>query len=116
MPPKRANLHKKEKPHFKKEASALLERISLAIEATSRIRQHIVDLLQRNCFIASQERFIKTQSHFPDSGHERNSMTQLKLCGKWLREAGFEPNMYVKITVEPGMLIITPMENAPEVA
>ncbi len=44
------------------------------------------------------------------SGERTQIVPELKLCGQWLAEAGFEPDSYVSVTVMNGLLVIRCME------
>ncbi|WP_133176913.1 SymE family type I addiction module toxin [Terrimonas sp.] len=54
-------------------------------------------------------RYLKVQPFYPMTGEYKLSgqiVSQLRLCGKWLKSAGFHPNAYVSIAVMNGLLVI----------
>ena len=38
----------------------------------------------------------------------RKTYPMIRLRGKWLREAGFQPDSYVALTIEQGRIVIVP--------
>jgi hypothetical protein len=47
------------------------------------------------------------QRLYPSNGSLHNAYPWIRLSGKWLELAGFNPGQRVKINVEQGRLIIT---------
>ena len=58
-------------------------------------------------------RHLKVQPFHPPAGDHKlfqarpvQIVSQLRLCGKWLKTAGFQPNDHVSVTVTDGLLVI----------
>lgn len=58
-------------------------------------------------------RYLKVQPFYPVTGEYKlhgtlpgQIVSQLRLCGKWLKSAGFHPNDYVSVTIMDGLLVI----------
>ena len=61
----------------------------------------------------TQVRYLKLKSFYlPRSSKKQKIVPELRLCGKWFQEAGFNPLDYVSVTVMNGLLII---RNAEEI-
>lgn len=52
-------------------------------------------------------RYLKLHPFYRQTGSAVNRIVPtLKLCGCWLRDAGFNPDEYVSVTIMNGLLII----------
>lgn len=52
-------------------------------------------------------RYLKLHPFYRQTGISANRIVPgLKLCGCWLRDAGFNPDEYVSVTIMNGLLII----------
>ncbi|MEO9802658.1 MAG: SymE family type I addiction module toxin [Reichenbachiella sp.] len=59
-------------------------------------------------------RQLKVVSKYqPRDYHQYAIVPEIRLCGKWLKESGFEEGMYVNIEVQNNRLIITLNEEKP---
>jgi len=58
--------------------------------------------------IKKSVRKLKIVSKYqPRDYHQCVFVPEIRLCGKWLKESGFEEGMYVNIEVQNNRLIIT---------
>jgi toxic protein SymE len=60
-------------------------------------------------------RYLKLQHHYRENRidfftHKVWKVPELRLCGNWLEDAGFNYGEYVSVTVRKGELIIRPKE------
>lgn len=58
-------------------------------------------------------RHLKVQPFYPPAADHKllqarpvQIVSQLRLCGKWLQNAGFQPDDHVSVTVMDGLLVI----------
>ena len=56
-------------------------------------------------------RLIKVEEHWYNDGVRDHVYSRIRLKGRWLRDAGFEPGTRVKVKVETGQLVIERIEN-----
>lgn len=58
--------------------------------------------------IKKSDRKLKVVSkHQPRDYHQYAIVPEIRLCGKWLKESGFEEGMHVNVEVQNSRLIIT---------
>lgn len=57
-----------------------------------------------------QTRSLKIQPQIRQNRLSQNTVSEIKLCGKWLNDLGFTPAHYVTVTAEEKMLIIRLVE------
>ena len=53
-----------------------------------------------------QIRYLKLNTIYRPGFQTPKIVPELRLCGNWLEQAGFEPSEYVTVTVMNGLLII----------
>jgi len=63
--------------------------------------------MQNNQIIKPNQRKLKVYSKFVSNSHKCVTLPQIKLCGKWLQNNGFECGQHLNVLVEPKKITIT---------
>jgi toxic protein SymE len=54
------------------------------------------------------ERTLKIYPHYRTFGYDAKIVPEIRLCGKWLKQFGFDPDKWIKIIGSEKQLIIRP--------
>ena len=86
-----------------------LEQLRNALTNMGQLRQNLANLRDGGFTLLPESRRLKVQPHFREiQGNPYYNVPSLKLCGEWLRQAGFEHDQHVRIITLNQLLIICP--------
>jgi toxic protein SymE len=63
---------------------------------------------QKKLHKPKNERTLKIYPHYRTFGYDAKIVPEIRLCGKWLQQFGFNPDKWIKIIGSEKQLIIRP--------